>query len=303
MKFLLWNLENFFLINHIKSSYNQPLKPQKKVTEIISLLDDIAADVMFFCEMGGQDSLASLAKTLKGEFQYFYTEGNSDRGIGLGFLVRKNFSKVKFHRHADQPLPAISLEDKKSPRKFSRDVAELWLCDDNMKPQLIIWGVHLKSGQDRSGGDFRGIRQRSAEVRGLVALMKSRQISYPDIPQWVAGDFNGKAYGPHKDQEFEHFAAQMPQHHDLLERLDTPVDQRWSFATAFSNDGVKGIPAQLDYLFVPDQTPTPQASDSGLIQLWQRLGINAGWAHGPAQRELWPSDHLPILATWPQRPF
>lgn len=301
MKFLLWNLENLFLVPHLKASYNQALKPEKKVRQIVEILDDLDPDIMFLCEVGGEDSLIKLKERLSGQYLHFYTEGNSDRGIGLGYLVKKNQYTLNFHTHADDVLPAISLEDRNNPRKFSRDAGELWVCDENNSPKLIIWGVHLKSGQDRVGNDNRGTRQRSAEVRGLVTLVKKRKTQYPDVIQWLVGDFNGKAYGETKDTEFEHIEAWLPKHHDLLERLDIPQQQRWTFAMSFSGD--KGLPSQLDYFFIPDETPTPELQNSGVVHLWERLGNSAGPAKTSYERDKWPSDHLPVLATWPKCPF
>ena len=302
MKFLVWNLENLFLVPHLKSSYNQPLKPQKKVEQIIAIINDLDPDVLFLCEVGGEDSLIKLKSSLQDEYFHFYTEGNSDRGIGLGFLIRKSFSHTKFFCHTDVILPAISVEDRKSPRKFSRDVAELWLTTkDPKEPTLIIFGVHLKSAQDRTGGDHRGFRQRSAEVRGLVTLIKQRQIQFPNTPIWFVGDFNGLAAGEKIDPEFEHLHAQLPHYEDLLIRLDIPKQQRWTFAMSFQQD--KSLPSQLDYFFIPAMTPTPDQSHSGVVQLWQRLGNNAGPAKSAFERDLWPSDHLPLLATWDEMPF
>jgi endonuclease/exonuclease/phosphatase family metal-dependent hydrolase len=299
LKFLIWNLENFFLTPHLKSAYNQSLKPQNKSQMIVKIIDEYAPEVLFLCEVGGVESLDLLAKQIKGEYLSFYTEGNSDRGIGLGFLIKKDYCQVQFHTHKNFKLPPITLEDKNYPRSFSRDAAELWLCDQQMNPKLIIWGVHLKSAQDRQGGDFRGARQRAAEIRGLVQLVKMRQEQFGNIPQWLAGDFNGQAYGPKVTQEFEHLAAQLPGHHDLLERLDLPQEERWSFV--INHNG--GIPTQLDYLFLPEQTPTPKVSESGVIQLWQHIGTTPGPASSASERALWPSDHLPLFALWETRPF
>lgn len=302
MKVLVWNLENLFLVPHLKSSYNQPLKPQKKVNQIISIINELDPDVLFLCEVGGDDSLKKLESSLDDDYFTFYTEGNSDRGIGLGFLVRKTYSHTKFFRHTDVILPAISVEDRNSPRKFSRDLAELWLTPKDVKsPNLIIFGVHLKSAQDRTGADHRGFRQRSAEVRGLVTIIKQRQIQFPDVPIWFVGDFNGLAAGDQIDPEFEHLHAQLPAHQDLLTRLDTPKQQRWTFAMSFQQD--KSLPSQLDYFFIPPSTPTPEHNNSGVVQLWQRLGNNAGPAKTAFERDLWPSDHLPLLATWDKDPF
>lgn len=302
MKFLVWNLENLFLVPHLKSSYNQPLKPQKKVDQIISIINELDPDILFLCEVGGEDSLKKLESSLLDDYFYFYTEGNSDRGIGLGFLVRKKYSHAKFFRHTDVILPAISIEDRNSPRKFSRDIAELWLTSkDSKTPNLIIFGVHLKSAQDRSGSDHRGFRQRSAEVRGLVALIKQRQIQFPQVPIWFVGDFNGLAAGDSIDAEFEHLHVQLPKHEDLLIRLDTPKQERWTFAMSFHHD--KALPAQLDYFFIPTMTPTPDPTNSGVVHLWQRLGNNAGPAKTAFERDLWPSDHLPLLATWEEKPY
>lgn len=302
LKFLLWNLENFFLVPHIKSSFDQPLKAPSKVAMIVELLNEIQPDIMFFCEMGGEDSLLKLKSQLNAEYDSFYTEGNSDRGIGISFLAKKSFANYRFLTHTHDLLPPITLDDKKSPRKFSRDAAELWLCDELGTPKLIIWGVHLKSGQDRQGNDWRGIRQRSAEVRGLVALVKLRQQQYPGIQQWLGGDFNGQLYGEKTDPEFEHLHVQLPKHRDILEHLELPQSERWSFALNSKMQSSTNL-IQLDYLLIPPQEIAPNPQETGFMHLWQRLGVSAGWAKNASEKELWPSDHLPLLATWPQRPF
>lgn len=299
MKFLIWNLENLFLVPSARLAYNQALKPEKKVRQIVALINELSPDILFLCEVGGKESLKELAHRLEGDFRYYYTEGNSDRGIGLGFLIKTNFHPTQFHTHAGMTLPHVSLDDRVKPRSFSRDAAELWLCDDIGAPKLIIWGLHLKSAQDRQGNDFRGARQRAAEVRGLVKLMKERQQQYPNTPQWVCGDFNGIASGDKLDPEFEHFAVHFSSHQDLLEQLGLPPQSRWTYASG--HDGQ--LPVQLDYFFMPKTTPTCEPEDSGVVHLWQRLGINAGPAYTASQRELWPSDHLPLFASWSKLPF
>ncbi len=301
MKFLVWNLENLFLVPHLKSSYNQPLKPKKKVDQIIKVINELDPDILFLSEVGGQDSAIKLELGLESSYELFYTEGNSDRGIGLAFLIKKGFRKLKFYRHTDDILPAVSTEDRNSPRKFSRDAAELWLLNEDNSPALIVLGVHLKSAQDRSGYDPRGFKQRNAEVRGLVTILKKRRTQYPKTPCWIVGDFNGLAAGEKIGAEFEHLYAQLPDYEDLLTRLDTPQDQRWTFAMSFEKDS--HVPSQLDYFFMPKETPTPDPEQSGVVQLWQRLGNSAGPAKTSFERELWPSDHLPLLATWDKSPI
>jgi hypothetical protein len=86
---------------------------------------DNEADIVMVCEVGGPESLEHFAKhILKGEYVSYSLPSNSDRGIDLGYLVKRNLPfKFNLKSHKDRLLRS------KIYHYFSRDVLELAIGD------------------------------------------------------------------------------------------------------------------------------------------------------------------------------
>lgn len=91
-------------------------KAKDKCLALAATIKDSEADIVMITEVGGPESLSNFAKyLLNDEFFALSLPSNSDRGIDLGYLVRKNIPyELELHTHIDYPLPLPA-------KRFSRD--------------------------------------------------------------------------------------------------------------------------------------------------------------------------------------
>ena len=203
LKFCFLNAENLFLmfdgvpskleLPNLSESKWQRLststyenKPLQKCLDLAKSLKEINADIVMLCEVGGFESLKNFNDLFLDEtYSPALTEGNSNRNIDVGFLVRKNMDfyfdlQSNKHRSINYLYPherdslktnyPINLAMPSAmSHKFSRDVAELRLFKKNIeKPFLLILLTHLKSRLDPEGIDPGGFERRQAELKTLI---------------------------------------------------------------------------------------------------------------------------------------
>src|SRR5687768_16489391 len=101
-----WNLMSSSLINN---------KSKEKCMMLARTILDAEADVVMVTEVGGPESLSNFSKyLLHDEFEAFSLPSNSDRGIDLGYLVRRSLPwKPRIQSYVDYKLPEPA-------RRFSR---------------------------------------------------------------------------------------------------------------------------------------------------------------------------------------
>jgi hypothetical protein len=229
LKFLSWNLENFFLLPATSATYNP--KPKEKVQAISEVFKDLQPDIAFVMEVGGLASLDHFNEHyLDGEYRVFLKRGNSNRGIEIGYLVKRSFLKkhqlvADLISHSHKPInflyPHEHQENKKAlikgqkhrhhSHRMSRDLAELrfYHQDDGAKisPVMIFLGAHLKSKLDRDGIDWQGTKRRRAELKYCLDIYQKREKSYQGkCPLFFTGDFNGECHQEKLDPEFSDLA-------------------------------------------------------------------------------------------------
>jgi len=142
-------------------------------------------------EVGGTESIEYFNSLfLDSKYEAHLIEGNSDRGIDVGYLVRKDLPfEAKIYSHKDRQIDLKYNHDPKDVKYFmSRDVAELQLLV-NDKPEYIFLLTHLKSKLDPEGIDKEGIIRRTAEAKLLTDIYLEREQDMPDTPVFVCGDF------------------------------------------------------------------------------------------------------------------
>src|SRR5690606_35277103 len=107
---------------------------------------------------------------------------NSDRGIDMGYLVKKSLlSKYTFQFKAHTK---VKLNNGKQP---SRGFLQLNILS-NGEILLTFLLTHLKSKLDLKKVDFEGRSQRAAEVALLTKFYQKHKAQCPVI---ISGDFNG----------------------------------------------------------------------------------------------------------------
>jgi endonuclease/exonuclease/phosphatase family metal-dependent hydrolase len=275
----------------------RPLKDQEKCRSLAEAILDIDADVMALSEVGGEESLATFnERYLEDKYHHSLIQGNSDRGIELGFLMKKS-SPYTFehltHRNSEIPLNYRSTDPLlQGPWYMSRDIAELRVLKDG-EEKLIILNVHLKSRLDVEGLDNESTMRRKAEVDLLIDSYHAIDKKFDHkVPIMIMGDFNGHAR-PNGHPEFEriHSDTELV---DLLELMKLPLEER---ASHVYFDKLKTpIHDQLDYLFIqPIFHDKIKAETSGLYYYKDQDGIPYKKPQYPHEGYALPSDHLPIV--------
>lgn len=347
LKILNFNLQDFFLPHHyplkqedladmtetewqLCAPAGQELKPLHKVRAIAALIEELDPELLCLTEVGGAGALQVFAELfLGGRYESHLIEGQSERGIHNGFLLKKGSGWAGvLSSHQNWPVPfsypheedpeahawaaaAAPYHDLGSPnsRRMSRDTPSLLLYrEGEAKPRLAILLVHLKSGFDQIGIDPGGTVRRTAEVKALVRLYQTLRAQY-EVPLMVAGDFNGQAARQNTAAEFLPLYVETDLE-DALELAGRPPYERLSQFT-FVRSSI--IAQQLDYIFLPKELQTRLVPRDTYVYRYRFASEDSVEKREPSskpktdeeimfpfsyrERRLLPSDHYPLLCT------
>ncbi|MBC7396535.1 MAG: endonuclease/exonuclease/phosphatase family protein [Bdellovibrionales bacterium] len=264
-------------------------KPLSKLWGVAKAVLDINPDVLMLAEVGGQDSLENFNRYfLNDQYVPYFVAGNSRRSIDLGFLVKKDLPfRVEAVSNKETPIEVQAYQGKYTA-KFSRDVAELRLHDEQGL-QFILLLVHLKS-KISSDQDFRGTDVRTAEAHALAEFYARARGNFPEVPIILGGDFNAPLGSSEFDLLNESDLA------DLHELLGTPEDARYSLIFF---DYYKTAHAEaLDYLLLsPHLHDRVVPERSGTYRYKGFYDIPHDPPKDRNERYLMPSDHYPVYVS------
>ncbi len=267
-------------------------KPLAKVRALALAIRRLEPDVVLLTEVGGLTSLENFNRHfLGGAYAPQLLEGNSDRGIDMGFLVRAPWGgPLRSHREHPLAHPVYT--------RFSRDVLLLELTWDHSTWFNVLL-VHLKSKLNMKGDDFEGRTRRAVEVRALAELARSLG---QEVPLLLGGDFNGDAHWPNPEPEF------LPLYHgaglrDVAELAGVEDDERFSH---IHFRGGRRVAMQLDYLFL--NAAAQKLLHRASVQFpryTDESGTPLPIPQEYQQKRLLPSDHFPLYAEFDltQHPF
>lgn len=321
LKFCFINAENLFLLfdeipttdvlkldetkwQRLSSSIYEN-KSLNKCRELARALKDINADVVMLCEVGGFESLKNFNDLfLDGTYSPILTEGNSDRNIDVGFLIRKNMPfyfdlQSNKHRPINYLYPherdsVSSVNTPATSHKFSRDVAELRLFKKDVeKPFLGILLTHLKSRLDPEGIDPKGYERRQAELLTLIDIYREFVEKHPGTPSMVVGDFNGNAGLNNTDEEFKPL-YEKTELKDVLEITGLSPENRATFYQVRSTSRTEG--RQIDYCFMAPTLASHLKNNSAFVYRYKdEFGMDLGIPMTLDAKLKLPSDHYPIV--------
>jgi endonuclease/exonuclease/phosphatase family metal-dependent hydrolase len=315
LKFCLLNAENLFLL------FDQPLpqdfqklteaqwqklstsvyenKALRKTQEIAKALHEINADIIMLCEVGGVESLKNFNQYfLNDEYSVCLLEGNSNRNIDVGFLIKKTaIFYFDLLSNKNRPINFVyphEVSGKVASHKFSRDVAELRLfAKDKEKPFLIILLTHLKSRLDPDRVDPNGFERRLAEMRTLVEIYSELSGRYPHVPMMVAGDMNGNASATDTDEEFKTIYSQTDLQ-DVLEVNSVSAPDRATFYQV--RNGGKADGRQIDFAFLSEHLKKHLKANSAYVYRYKdHLGMAHDTPTSLDAKLLLPADHYPVV--------
>lgn len=284
-------------------------KPLVKTLWLADSILDMDADIVCLNEVGGQESLVNFARIfLKDKYTAHLLEGNSDRGIDVGYLIKRGFPlRPELRTHKDRPLGFLYphemqtnlFEDctQQKSHRFSRDCAELRLySEDPSRPACIVLLVHLKSKLDPDGIDPQGKQRRRAELNTLMSIYGEVRAEFsPPVPVIVAGDFNGSARREQMGDEFEQLFKT-----DLISVVEVAALSEEQAATQFQfNRGGNIQFLQIDFIFVsPELKDNLIAEAVEIFRYRSDLKIPLPLPKTLEQRTYMPSDHYPVIAVF-----
>lgn len=322
LKLGLYNVENLFLLfdQEIPPHYQKlteaqwqklsksvyETKPLKKCLQIAQIIKEISPDIMMLCEVGGTESLNNFNKLfLDSQYHVVLLEGNSDRNIDVGFLIKKSvpfFFDIISNKHRPlnflYPHEVLSQKTgypiKSSPQFFSRDCAELRLfTNTRAKPFLIILLTHLKSRLDPERIDPGGLEKRTAELQTCLSIYKELKTQFVNTPIIFSGDMNGFAGKPNTDPEFLPLYADTDLI-DVLDLADIALDKRATFYQI--KNGGKNEGKQIDYCFISNHlTDKLVKSTAHVYRYKDEFGFNLDEPKSVDDKLRLASDHYPLF--------
>lgn len=291
-------------------------KSLKKTLWLADSLLEIDADVVCLNEVGGLESIHNFNKYfLNDQYVPHLIEGNSDRGIDVGYLVKKSLPvRCELRTHKERPLGFLYPHDVQSnayhavhnPERvikshyFSRDCSELRIYpagdEVGARPALILMLVHLKSKLDPDHIDPQGRSRRTAEVKTLVDVyLETRAEFTPPVPTLIAGDFNGFARPSKRSEEFVEMART-----DLTSTSELVGYAGEDAATQIVYSRSSGAQfLEIDFIFVSPELGRHLIKDaSHVFRYRSELRVPLPLPQTYDQRLYLPSDHYPVVATF-----
>ena len=261
-------------------------KSKKKCFELALAIKREDVDIVMITEVGGVESLDNFSNFfLDGAFKAYSLPSHSDRGIDLGYLVKRELPfDTELKSYFDYKLPAPS-------HFFSRDVLQLDLLL-NHERQVSFLLTHIKSKLDLRKTDFEGRKRRKHEIEALIDIYLSLQKD--NIPVLIGGDFNGIAL---EDQTEEEFKPIYEKTHlrDVAQLSGIPVEDRLTYQ--YVTRGGVAISQQLDYLFIDKKWEELLVKEkTSFLRYFDSEGRLIPLAKRHDQKSLQPSDHFPLLA-------
>lgn len=284
-----------------------PNKPIAKLRWLARTITELDPNILCLNEVGGLESLQNFNRFfLNDQYEPYLIEGNSHRGIDVGYLLKKGHEfKPLLISHKDRPIDFLYPHESEGPGKakshyFSRDVAELRLFSPvDSSVQLVILLTHLKSKLDPDLIDYQGRKRREAELKALVRIYNEIRAELPGKPIFVCGDMNGVAQKANYEAEFQALYEMT----DLIEpfgQLGLDPQKCISQVQISNNQTVRNM--QIDYIFVsPEIMPHILNANCGAYFFKSELGVDENLPKTLDERLRLPSDHYPVVLDfgWP----
>ncbi|MAV92360.1 MAG: hypothetical protein CL676_13155 [Bdellovibrionaceae bacterium] len=279
-------------------------KSLEKLKRLASTILEEKPHVVGLNEVGGEESIQNFSKLfLEDLYDAYLVEGNSDRGIDVGYLVLKSWGKkFELTSYKDRPINFLYPHEKaassaKTSHMFSRDCAELKIFagEDHKDPEMILFLVHLKSKLDPEGIDPFGNLRRGAEVQTLLEIYKESKEKHPGVPKAVLGDFNGVAREDGHEMEFQGIY----QESDLKNALELAKIEGEFYATQvqFSRMGQRTL-LQFDYIFLSEELHHRLVVEETFVYRYRNeMGIHSSLPTNFDEKLALPSDHYPVVVT------
>lgn len=263
-------------------------KSKEKCLRLALSIKESNADIVMMTEVAGKESLTNFSQYfLDDEYVALSLPSNSDRGIDLGYLVKRSLPySYELKTYIDHPLDA-------SGTRFSRDVLQLKFSEGE-KIKFILLLVHIKSKLDLKKKDFEGRSRRTLEVKALLDIYEGLQKE--GVPVLIGGDFNGHAGEKETEEEFRGIYERTDLK-DVAQLAEIPEEDRFSYIY-FTRGGNRFV-QQIDYLFISEKfAHLIEKSECYFPRYKTETGAPLPIPKSYEQKNTLPSDHYPFLGTF-----
>lgn len=284
------------LKRHVKQlwpEYNGKPPWQRKASARVLL--DMGPDIIVLQEVEDVAVLGRFnSEYLDDGYNSFLIDGNDDRKIDIGFLVKKELPFDIEHRTHKNETWNNPLYNGAVRPLFSRDLPALIVrARGKARPLFVLFGTHFKSKRS-APGDPESNKFRKVQVERASGIINGYQREFgPDIPILLAGDFNGNL---HSEPAFDSLwkIAGLIDSFDLLAR---PPPQRERITHIyFPPDGAPAQAGQIDAILVsPSLRGCVKAAE--VYRYTDGEGNKMNLPGSYQEREGNPSDHYPVAVT------
>ncbi len=275
------------------SSSNADIKSLEKTSKIASIINDIGAEIYVLNEVGGIESLKAFCNHfLNDDYTPYLIEGNSDRGIDVGYIVKAS-SKLNYQlkTNKDRKLSG-TYYNSEEVLYMSRDIAEMHISDDT-GTKIIILGVHLKSRLDPKFIDHQGKHRRALESELLAVRYNELSKEHPETLILAAGDFNGEVNQYFYNEEFDVIKNTT----DLIDCFDIAQVERDKRITQVMINRYKDNEyLQFDHILIPKKhSSLLNASGCYVYYFKNEMGLVEKIPQTLEEKQRMPSDHYPTV--------
>jgi hypothetical protein len=255
---------------------------------------DSDLDLVTLEEVENVKALAQFAdRYLEGKYRPLLIEGNDERGIDVGFLVKKDIPVDIEHRSHKDRTWVDPLGDGTPTKLFSRDLPALIVrAPGQSRPLFIQLGTHYKSKRSRGSEDPESEGLRRAQVEETAKIIGELRAEFgQDVPLMLAGDFNGDVQ---RDSTFA--AIKQAGMTDALDLADPPLTPLERVTHTYHPKGGPTHKAQMDAIFV-SETMKSLVKMARVYRYLDAQGREKPLPETYEDRAKNPSDHFPVLVT------
>jgi endonuclease/exonuclease/phosphatase family metal-dependent hydrolase len=271
------------------------LKPLEQTQGVAKAILEAKLDIVVLQEVEGIEALENFGREfLDNKYFPISLRGNDERGIDIGFLVKKNLP-FEIQMDSYKAIKWIDPSDATGSEKllFSRDLPVMKIYFTSAQPRgppdMVLIGTHFKSQRDRAR-DPKSRIFREAQVKETTRIIREMQNTYGSrTPILLAGDFNGDIH----NSEFRHL-TETGLLEEAFEVKQIPASQRVTHT--YHPRGGATEESQLDaFMFTPNFRH--YVKDAGVHRYKNPDGSVKPLPQSYAEREQNPSDHFMVKMT------
>ncbi|MFA6093308.1 MAG: hypothetical protein WCU88_10255 [Elusimicrobiota bacterium] len=251
---------------------------------------DLKLDVLVVQEVENVEALEAFNRHfLGGAYRVFLIEGNDERGIDIGFLVKKDLPmeiEQRSHKGEKWNDPVFGAG---SPI-FSRDLTSLiFRAQGQVRPLFIFFGGHFKSKRDRPGDRESAVMRRAQMERAAEIMGRYRKEFGNDVPLMLAADFNGDLNAGSEFAAFWKKAGLI----NSLDLGDAPVPMKDRVTHTYHPGKGPVSAVQMDGVLV-SASMRRLVARSGIYRYKNPDGSERPIPKTRKERDKNPSDHFPL---------